>query len=91
MIFTTNLPAEPYKLPSDRMATLAEDTNRLLLEATAILYRVGDEASAEMFEVQSLMQQAIKALEAAHAKRDALERANSERHQRLLEKLESNS
>ena len=90
MIFTKNLPAEQYQLPSDRMETLARDTNRLLLEAAAIYYRVGDEARSEMFEVQGLLQKAIKSLEAAHAKRDALESKNAEKHLRLKALLESN-
>jgi ElaB/YqjD/DUF883 family membrane-anchored ribosome-binding protein len=91
MIFTSNPPAESYKLPSDRIATLAEDTNRLLSEAAAIFYHVGDEAGSEMIEVQSLMKKAMQTLKLAHAKRDALERKNAELHQRLLAKLENNA
>ena len=80
MIFSNHLPAESYQLPSDRMATLTEEANRLLLEATAIWYRCGAEASSEMFEVCNQMQKAIQTLKIAQKKRDALERKNAELH-----------
>lgn len=87
MIFNNQLPAESYQLPSDRMATLAEEQNRLLLEATAIWYRTGAEASSEMFEVCAQMQKAIQTLKIAHAKRDAMERKNAELHLRLKKNI----